>query len=493
MTIYINNEEVVSDKDFTIQEEMLNTSSVILNNVYPKAWETTKDYSSNFYYPTDYSECNIYDDNNVKIFSGIVKNTGNISLNPREPHYCNLQVVDYKVLLSEGQTLDYVIADKTISEAIQMVVDSISDYKVEVGTIDILNPNDKIGAYSTLEKTPYDVFQYLADISQSRWTTTTDNTGTLYVNFYDPTLMPSGTSIQYTNTWFTNNKIIDMSFNYGTYDYRNKQIMTSNEVYGNLNQEQNITASGYTTVYPTENKIGTINLITVNGIEKQAITTNERDNGQEADFYYTPGENQFESANIITAGSAIYLSYTPIITGRQIIQDNNEIRRINTQLNRNGIISRYENRNDALTSQELQKVGQSYLKYKGKPEVNITIKTLSNIWSVGEVVSFLNAPLTELTTDYMVKSKKTQYIATVNEIFYEYVLTSNFNAETDINYFDNQRSKSKGNIAIGETINRNIDIENSADIIFQNVTFEKITSITGDNVLNATLNAPFAE
>lgn len=492
MKILIDNTEVVSDKDFTIEEEMLNTSSVVLNNVYPKSWETTKDYNSLFYYPMDYSNCQIFDDNLNIIFSGIVKNTGNISLNPREPHYCSIQVVDYKVLLSEGATLDYVIADKTITEAIQMVVDSIADYNVEVGDIDILNPNEVIGAYSTLEKTPYDVFQYLADISQSRWTTTTDNQGVLYVNFYDPTLMPQGTQIEYTPTWFENNKIIDMEYNYGTYDYRNKQIMTSNEVYGNILQQQNITATGYTTTYPVENKIGSIGLITINGIEKSAITTAERDNGATADFYYTPGEAQFESAEILNPGSLIYLSYTPIVTGRQVLQNNSEIRRINTQLNRNGVISRYENRNDALTSGELQKVGQSYLKYKGRPEVNITIKTLSNIWSIGEVVNFANAPLSELTTDYMVKSKKTEYIASVDEIFYEFVLTSNFNSENDINYFDNQRAKSKGNIAAGETISRNIDIENNADIIFQNVSIEKIT-ITGDNILNAGLNAPFVE
>lgn len=492
MKILIDNTEVVSDKNFTIEEEMLNTSSVVLNNVYPKSWETTKDYNSLFYYPTDYSNCQIFDDNLNIIFSGIVKNTGNISLNPREPHYCSIQVVDYKVLLSEGATLDYVIADKTIAEAIQMVVDSIADYNVEVGDIEILNPNEVIGAYSTLEKTPYDVFQYLADISQSRWTTTTDNHGVLYVNFYDPTLMPQGTQIEYTPTWFENNKIIDMEYNYGTYDYRNKQIMTSNEVYGNILQQQNITATGYTTTYPVENKIGSIGLITINGIEKSAITTAERDNGATADFYYTPGEAQFESAEILNPGSLIYLSYTPIVTGRQVLQNNSEIRRINTQLNRNGVISRYENRNDALTSGELQKVGQSYLKYKGRPEVNITIKTLSNIWSIGEVVNFANAPLSELTTDYMVKSKKTEYIASVDEIFYEFVLTSNFNSENDINYFDNQRAKSKGNIAAGETISRNIDIENNADIIFQNVSIEKIT-ITGDNILNAGLNAPFVE
>ena len=52
----INEEEVVSNKEFTINEEMLSTSSTILNNCYPKSWEDTKDYVNNFYYPLDYSK-----------------------------------------------------------------------------------------------------------------------------------------------------------------------------------------------------------------------------------------------------------------------------------------------------------------------------------------------------------------------------------------------------------------------------------------------------
>ena len=47
-------ENYISNKEFTIHEELLNTSSTILNNCYPKTWETTKDYVSNFYYPEDW-------------------------------------------------------------------------------------------------------------------------------------------------------------------------------------------------------------------------------------------------------------------------------------------------------------------------------------------------------------------------------------------------------------------------------------------------------
>ena len=62
------------------------------------------------------------------LFAGVVKNSGDISLNPRHPHYCSLQILDYKTFLSESNTLDFVIANKTISEAINMVVNAVSGY-----------------------------------------------------------------------------------------------------------------------------------------------------------------------------------------------------------------------------------------------------------------------------------------------------------------------------------------------------------------------------
>lgn len=488
MKVLINNEEVLCDKDFTIEQEMLSTPSVILNNVYPASWETTKDYVSNFYYPEDYSKCLIYDNDNNLIFAGVVENTGNISLNPRYPHYCNLQVLDFKTFLSEGETLDFVIANKTITQAIEQVVNTIADYGFVVGNIDILNPDEIIGAYSTKDKTAYDVFQYIADITQSRWTTRMIDDTEVAIDFYDPSLMPEGTAIEYTNEWFEANDIHDMTFSYASRDYRNKQIMTSDEVYGNVMQKENIIANGYQTQFNTLEKIGIINSITLNGVAQTFTTRENKELGVTATFYYQPGETYFEDEDIIQAGSTIVIEYTPIVLGRQIIVNSDEVSRISASTGRKGTISRYENRNDATTSYELQQIGKSYIKYKGSPEITLTITTSNNIWNVGEVVDF-DAPLEELTTNYMVKKKMVHYIATIDTIFYTFEMSSSFNSESEINYFDNQRAKMSGNIGDGEYIARNIDIENSMNIIFYNTTIDEVP-ITEDNILNSVLNSP---
>ena len=693
MKILVNNEEVLCDKNITIEEEMLNTSSVILNNVFPKSWEANKDYVSNFYYPPDYSKCLIYsgDDEipdedygdrlpseyqevsyiqtsgtqyidtgmvlektcnvelkisnltyaNTKIFGsrtsatsnnfsvistatslvcdfynynnnrltvstpieepitikvgnsglqindtiqhitnyanfttpgnayifnasgtypagytnasmrlyyckiwdgddlvrnfvpcyrksdnviglydlannefytnagtgdftkganvdplknvlfcGMVRNTGNISLNPRYPHYCSLQVLDFKDFLSQGETLDFVLTEVTIREAIERIVSTIADYGFVVGNINIIGADEIIGAYSTLEKTAYDVFNYLADITQSKWTTRMVSRKKIAIDFYDPSLMPTGTGIEYTNQFFEDYGINDMSFSYSTNDYRNRQVITSDEVYGNIQQSETLIANGYQTQYFTEQKIGQIEKITVDGVEKTFIKNTEKDLGQVADFYYTVGEKEFESDATLNAGQVVIIYYTPIIKGRQVITNATEIDRVANATGRKGVIARYENRSDATTSDELQKIGQAYIQYKGTPEITLTVQSTQNTWNVGEVVDF-DAPLEELTTTYLVKKKTINIISTVDTIFYTYEMTSNFNTENAINYFDNQRAKNSGNIGEGEFIDRNANIENTANVLFYNRTIGIPTSVVNDNTLNCVLNSPF--
>ena len=118
-----------------------------------------------------------------------------------------------------------------------------------------------------------------------------------------------------------------------------------------------------------------------------------------------------------------------------------------------------------------------------------------DLYNIGQIVYF-DSPINELTQSYMVKTKEIKIItvADYKKVFYNYELTSSFNSEKAINYFDNQRNKTTGNIAEGESITRNIDINNSAMIIWENATITEISvSVDGDNALNSVLNSPFVE
>lgn len=425
------------------------------------------------------------------IFCGIVKNSGNISLNPRYPHFCDLQILDFKNFLSESDMLDFVISNKTVVEAINMVIEAIKDYGFVLGNVNIFGADDIIKAYSTQNKTAYDVFQYLADITGSRWYTRTIDEETVAIDFYDPTLMPSGMNIEYNVDWFEKNKIVDLQFNYGSRDYRNKQVMMSNEVFGNINYNETLISNGYETSYLLLNNIGEIVSITINGEEKTFVTNELHDIGFEADFYYTPNKNQLESEDTYPIGTQIVVKYIPIIEGRQVVYNYDEIMRINNQTGRKGIIARYETRNDTTSSKELEKIGETYIKYKGTSEINLLLTSEKDLYNIGQIVYF-DSPINELTQSYMVKTKEIKIIAVADfqKVLYDYELTSSFNSEKEINYFDNQRSKNKGNIEEGETITRNIDIENSTEILFNNLSLSEVTP-TGDNILDCILESPF--
>lgn len=491
LQIFINDEEVVCKKEFTINEELLSTSSVILENCYPKAWENDKDYVSRFYYPEDYSKCRILR-NGELIFCGVVKNSGEISLNPRYPHFCKLQILDFKTLLSEGETLDFVITNKSVNEAIDEVISAVSKYGFIKGNINIFHGDDIIGAYSTQNMTAYDVFQYLSDITGSKWFTRLVNENQVAIDFYDPTLMERGINLDYTNDFFKKYAVQDLSFSYGSRDYRNKQIMTSEQVFGSIEYKESLISNGYSKRYDTQEKIGIINSMSVDGKEASFATNSMKDIGVVADFYYTAGNSYFESDDdTYIAGTRINITYTPIVNGRQVVLNNDEVDRVATSTGRKGTIARYENRNDVTSNYELDMIGQTYIRYKGSAEVNLTLITKDkDIYKVGDVVYF-NSPIKELSQEYMVKRKETKVINIKYEefIWYTYTLTSSFNGETAINWFDNQRRKAKGNIGEGQTITRNIDIESDVNIIFNNLLVKEV-EIKNTNALDTTLDSP---
>lgn len=273
--IYIDDVEVKCDNQFDIEEEFMNPSSIVLTNVYPASWTPT-DLMNNYYFPEDYTKCKIYKDDEL-YFVGIVKNSADMELNPLKPHYCSLQILDPSTLLSEGTTLDYVIANKTVTEAINQVINSISDYGFVAGNIQIPEQYDTlIGAYSTLDKAPFDVFQYLSQISLTRWGTRMIDEDTTAIDFFSPELLESQGTIELTKEYCGQNHIESITYDYSTDDYRNKQIITSDEVFGNIEQTQTILSNGYDTSFNTEQKIGKISSIKVNDSEATFATSDEK-------------------------------------------------------------------------------------------------------------------------------------------------------------------------------------------------------------------------
>ena len=577
MKIYINNEEVLCASKMDIKESLKNTSSVILNNVYPKSWENDKDYVSRFYMPKDYSHCKIIDENitttsevdlsnnilylqnrnyntnyityqsgieltyikvipgkeyklnvnnestsgtwlcqanslkigsyvtfsqtipsgestititptkkyifayhkfntynhltfnSVKIvtddnliFSGMVKNSGKIELNPRYPHYSTLQLLDYKAFLSEGDTLSYVLESQSISSAIKRVLKDVDGFMV--GELKI---NDEIIApYNCNDKTIYDVFEYLAEISNSIWFTKAINDKLVLINFYSEGNLRQANTIEYEHNYFQENNIQDISYSYNTKDYRNKQVIISDKASSGTTQIEYLTYNGneLKTTYPVEKVVS----ITSGSSNYSVSTKQAQQNGTYASFYYSYNSNDIDVNRSFETGKVFKVTYYSVVTTRQAVYNQKEIDRISETTSRNGILARYEKRTDTTDNEALNQIAQSYLNYKGTPEIILTIKTYNkDIFNIGDRVLF-NGPLESLTTNYLVLEKTIQMVTTQDqqEIFYIYKLSSSFNDESAINFFDNQRRKLEGNITEGQYITRYIDIPSETNIIF---------------------------
>ena len=85
---------------------------IILNNVYPVAWEEDKDYVSRFLLSKRLLNVRYNDD--TLLFCGIIKKCRRNKLGKSlHPHYCNVQILDFKdFFLSQGLSLYFVISVK---------------------------------------------------------------------------------------------------------------------------------------------------------------------------------------------------------------------------------------------------------------------------------------------------------------------------------------------------------------------------------------------
>ena len=626
ITMYINDEEVVCDKEFEIIENIANNNTAVLKNCYPKNWEWSKDYKSLYYFPEDYSKFELYVGNTL-IFYGVVKRSNSMTLNPFQPHFTDLQVIDYKTFLSETKQLDFVITNITIEQAFNRIFDEIefqANLDLNIGA----KKDETIYRYSTKDKTIADCFNYLCSLTGSTWyfdhvgslndsnfegdglqtyrsncefelmydngdgyvtdkshnkELTIDVTGSIYVDYfytteatsrigivissqmtdgfqykflnpyeipghlydiplgylYDiplgsrcievvlPTTVSAGNYIYYkkgklyafnpiTNTeidvtpiddsfkavfkgdrnnsatikvvddenmkvininygqeFFENYNIVDMSYNLSSSDYRNKQNIVADNIKGSNIFFESFWLDGVNTEVKLSQAVSQIKLVELNDEKLKVITENFKDKGEDYDAFYTQGSNILKLNNAYKKGDYLRILYNPDLSLKLSIEEDKEIERIKNNTDTTGIISRYEKRNDVSQIEDMNRIAESYLKYKGKGDYTITIQTFNKeLAHLGYKIQLTtNDNLKFLEDEYYVKTISTQ--CTTNNadnkayIFRTYTLVNNFNFEYATNYFDNQRAKLIGNIQEGQFIDRDIDIMDTVTISFE--------------------------
>lgn len=498
--MYIAGEEVVCSNQLSIVEELTNTNTIVLNNCYPLSWEQTKDYTQ-FYTPKDYSlfklvydytdynlttedGINLLTESNQEIiaenslvtaFIGVIKRSQSIDLRPFNPHYATLQVLDFKTFLNEGDLFNFVLTETTVKNFINQVVGEYSGYNFVVGNLNLGDKlNQTVGNYSCDQKTLFDVLQYISQITNSIWKVRYITDTTYAIDFYDINLLPQGMDLVYDSDYFNDNSIVDITYSFNTNNYRNKQVITSSNIIAQTINTEEFYTNSNDNKYQLSNNVGAVYNATLDNNQISIASNVDKQNGITADLYYTVGSNEIELDMDVLPTQKLFIQYDAMIPGRVTVLNTSEIDRVGNQLNNTGIISRYEQRQDATTAEELNAIGQTYIQFKGKSEITMQVKTLNkDLWNIGEIVYFNNGneeAIIELTGNYAVKKKTTQmYQNNADDslqIFYTYELDNNYNFENLINYFDNQRAKTLGNIKEGQFINKYIENTETINIIF---------------------------
>lgn len=313
--MYIADEEVICSNKIDITQELTNVNTVVLKNCYPLSWEQDKDYTK-FYFPKDYSLFKmVYDYTNydlltenseeiltensetidvgntqVVIFAGVVKRSNAINLRPSNPHFCDLQVLDFKTFLSEGDLFNFVIDNMSIENAIRYVINQYSGYNFIVGNLNLGSKlYDRVNNYNCDQKTLFDVLEYFAQITNSLWTTRYISDTEIAIDFFDINSLPNGMDLVYDTTFCNENSIKSITYSLNSSDYRNKQIMTATNIIGNVLLTQQIITTGEE--YTLDEKISVITSATLNGNRLKVATTVDEENGQTADLFYEVGSN----------------------------------------------------------------------------------------------------------------------------------------------------------------------------------------------------------
>lgn len=327
----IDNVPVVCSNEFEIVEQLTNTSTIVLKNCYPQLWETTHDYVNKFYMPKDYSRFELYI-NLELVFVGVVKRQQAMDLSPSKFHGATLQVLDYKTFLSEGEQLNFVIVNSTIQSCIEQILEKYSDYNFELGDLNVSADklNQVVNNYNCNEKTPYDCLTYFANLVQAVWKTryNTDDDKT-YIDFYEIDQLPEGQTLYYDKDWANENSIIDLKYSFNTNDYRNKQIITADQVGSNIQDTDTFFCNGSQRVFKMEYPIYKIVSAKLNGVNLKVMS--QHIVGQRANAYYEIGTDELELVSTPEAGNQLDVVYIPMIAGRQIVKNEIEIDRIHTQ------------------------------------------------------------------------------------------------------------------------------------------------------------------
>lgn len=509
LKLIINGIEMDFSNNFSASAHPTNFSNMIFHEVIPK--------DKNFYpenlkvqnYAEEFSIGEVYAGDQL-IFFGIVNSTGRLNLNPFTPKTKTVEIADFRKWLSIQKPIPLLFFNEFPENLVNTLIEKLNEPKIVVGTLDF-STNELIGAYSTVDKSPYQVLKevvakqtnsilYFQINTQQQITINYKSNDTL-ANDIEPLIIDLN-NLDLLKEY----KILDIEFESNADKYSNIVKVESSNVIANIVTEEKITILDKDS-FTLNNVVGKVSNNIANTylyklatptVKQSAIILNEEfyKEGQYYDVLYKTGNNIIK-INKKYLDQDWVLNFGYFIKRKTSVELSNtqEIARIASFSMTKGEVYRYERLNDLTNFNDLLKATESNLEIYKNTERIIYITSeipLYDILDVVEVVSQENDKVSglylvhEINVDINGSSIKD---ASNNNNFilpvFSTVLKATKNTDNIVNEFDNQNfrdnpvvnqaeiSDTTETIILNGKFNLISNIKEVAASLFPNVSFEQ--------------------
>lgn len=447
--LFINNEEYLFEDQITFEFHPTNFSSITFNDVIKKSLINKID---EVFINREFTFVEIRDKDGVKVlWIGFVNDTGRLSLLPNSLKTFSIKVSDFRKWLSLTKPITKIYLNKSPREILSDLIQKLGEPRIQMGSLNFDQTNDfTIKAYSTENKTLYQIFKDVIERQTNSILYFTFKEGVLFINYKSKSDFENIHPIQLDlkdNQFLKDYQILDIEYENDTTDYYNYLTYSSDNVISKIFKTETNLSIKDKTISLWEIPIIIVNDIEYTfiqdgktGLKKQPIILNKEDyiKGQYYDFLFSPKQNVLEVNNPNEADKLTISYYvkTPLSIEAK---DNQEILNLSRISKTNGIVFKQEKFNDISNPDDLLTAVRNDLSKYAKPKKTLTVTCRKLIWNLLDSIKVINANQA-IDGFYIIKSLSGSVESQGSELFYNltYNLQESRNLNMLVNKYDNQ-------------------------------------------------------
>ncbi|MHA3795765.1 hypothetical protein [Mycoplasma sp. VS31B] len=388
--------------------------------------------------------------NGLVFFTGIITSLGRLSLKPDKVKDFSIEITDIREWLSKKTPADIQFLNMKPAKALTSFIEALDEPKIKIGSVNFTN-NENIIAYDTVNKNAYSILkEIIATQTKSFLYFTTDKNGNVLINYKSENDFLQQQSVEITPQNWASLKITELSLDTNTDKYINRIRFESENIISNKPVRETKVLNKNTTSISLKNDVAywdedqSYNFYIDTATEDKEpqpliiISKDKASEGYNYHFYFTQGNNELTKHPEFTAENKVitYSYYTKRKTA-VTIENTKEIRRINELTQFRGDVYSYDKYNDFSSIDDLYKFAKHELEIKSKMIVNISLHCEVPFLNIGDAI-FLHYGDSNLDGKYIAHSFTGEYNGASDTLKINYLLSSSLDADTILNYYDNQ-------------------------------------------------------